>query len=117
MPQLQPIVENIQQFFLPSTENAPEADRAWVRLNLARISAADLLAITGGQGTSESNFMAALIANRILEWNFTDPSGQTLPITLETTSWLDPQDYAFIMSKLNSIAQAAGTLGDAEKKA
>ncbi len=110
MPQLSKNTE-VAQFFLPTTKTAPDADKAWVKLEVGAVTAGDLIGLNDDTGAIEAT--VKLLATRIKEWNFTEADGQPVPITEATVRRLDMEDFGYLASKVKTDV---ATLSDEQKK-
>jgi len=98
MPKLN-VTSQIVKFALPSTANTEnEEDKAWVELETAPSSTADIV-LVDPNGT-EVEAAIAMLAVRIKDWNFTDETGAKLPITVDTVKHLDLNDFGFLADKI-----------------
>lgn len=98
MPTLQAPQEEIKRFVLPSTKDLPEADQAWVDLDIAKVIASDMVGMDGANGRIEASL--ELLLGRIRGWNFTDATGASLPITVDNLKLIDALDYIYLTGQI-----------------
>lgn len=103
--------EKLEKLYLPSTESLPEADRAYVVIDVAPLKTGDVLGFKDGM--AELEMATTLLTERIKEWNYTTENGDSIPITSETVKLLHLDDFTFLQSK---VMQSATNLSDTEKK-
>ncbi len=96
-----PVLEDtskLEKIYLPSTEKEEkEEDRGWVRL---RDYVPAGVIIDHKDSNMEVASLHALVSS-ILEWNFTDEKGTTLPVTVENVRKLKLPDYTFLITKVD----------------
>lgn len=109
MPQFKK-TSNKQKFWLPSTKDLPEADRAWVELELGDITAGDVVE-AAEDDASNAQIGLNMLASRITDWNFTDESGNKVPIDVEHCALLDIADFSFLGEKLSMEKRLAAVKG------
>lgn len=98
MPQLRSHNANKKQVILPSTKDLPPEDQAWVVVDVSPATAADTLDITEGMGSMR--ILITLLANRIVEWNYTDENGVAIPITFDSVCRFDIEDLKYLANML-----------------
>lgn len=111
MPKL--AADNIVEITLPS--GTPD-DPAIVKLNTT-ITTKQALSAADVEGNAA---MLGLIASMITDWNFTDESGQPVPITEETVGRLELEDFKAISDTVGESIDSAlqqKNVGPDEKKA
>jgi hypothetical protein len=91
MPQL--TSQKTEKIYLPSTENLPKEEQAWVEVR-SRISVNDM-------------------ASLIKDWNFTDSDGTTIEITNQSVGDLEPNDFNKI---LEVVFKAKSVTAEDQKK-
>ena len=101
----------LERFYLPSTESLPEEEKAFVDMEIGKLTTEDIVNIDPKAPEMEVGLM--MLTARIKGWNFTDEKGEALPVTLETVKMLDIEDFGFLAQK---IPQDFKTLDTAEKK-
>lgn len=90
--------EIIDRFYLPSTENLPEADKAWVDMDISKLTTEDVTNMDSK--ASEISIGIGMLTGRIKGWNFTDANGVPLPVSEETVRLLDIEDFGFLSTKI-----------------
>ena len=98
MPVLQ-AESKVERFYLPSTENAPEADKAFVDMEVGKLTTGDIVNVD--PKSAEVEIGVNMLASRIKGWNFTDVEGNPLPVTTEAVKLLDVEDFGFLAGKLS----------------
>jgi len=104
---------DIKQFFLPSTASLPEADQAWVKMDVSPLNAQDFLVMEGGESAVKIGMR--VFAERIKEWNFTEADGTTVPIAYENILRLDQGDLKYLSSQMPSMSANAQLNADQKK--
>lgn len=112
MPILKRFTETTRHY-LPSTENLPEEERAWVDMR-ERVVAEDIA--RGNMGGA--NQLTIGLTSFIAAWNFTTEDEVTpVPINTDTVGLMDPRDFNFLIGKMNeAITRVQGGLDKEEKK-
>ena len=111
MPQLKNF-EKKEQIYLPSTKDEPNTeDRAWVVMDVSPVKTGDVAIYDDGMKRGEYQVM--VVANRIKEWNYTDASGEPVPINFDTVTQLDTDDFKYLQTLIES---EPATLSTDEKK-
>lgn len=110
MPQLQP--SKLERYYLPSSKELPEAEQAFVDMEVGKLTAGDIIGVD--PKASETESAIRMLANRIKGWNFTDSEGQELEINFENVSKLDMDDFTFLAEKIDF--DTVSGLDTAEKK-
>ena len=90
MPQL--ATDKIVELKLPSSK---ADDQAIVKVNTTLGAKHQLLA-ADAQGKGLNLATLDLLADVIVDWNFTDEKGQPMPITVDTVGKLHPDDFGAI---------------------
>ena len=110
-----PVLDNknkVERVYLPSTKNLPQEEQAFVDMNTGPLTAGDIIGVD--PKLQEELVMAVImLTNRIAGWNFTDASGEDLPVTAENVRMLGVEDFTFLAEKL---PQGESSLDDSEKK-
>jgi hypothetical protein len=104
----------VARFFLPSTKDAAEADKAWVDLEVGAVVAGDLVDID--DKTTKVGATIKLLVSRLRDWNFTDTVEGVetkIPINEESMRRMDMNDFGYLATKVNSDVQG---LSDEQKK-
>lgn len=105
---------HVKQMYLPQPKAQdgnplPQDQQAWVKMDFRAVDGSDIT-----QGIS--NFVdpfGAFLVRRIVEWNFVDETGQTLPITYENVMRIGKENIAYLASQpLTTVA----ALDDEQKK-
>ncbi len=102
MPVLETKRESLR-FELPSST---KEDPAWVEI-YQKIMAGDILDLKRAEGNFSQTFFIAL-SHIIKEWNFTDASGEKVPVTEESVQFLDMLDLGFIAEKAKAFKEYSG---------
>lgn len=89
MPRLRPT--RIEKITLPSYEDLPEAERAYVELQIPA-HMTDFEDVN--QDEPQIRQTASVIAKKIKSWNLTDEQDQPLPVNTDTVVALDAVDFA-----------------------
>jgi hypothetical protein len=112
MPQL--TSQKTEKIYLPSTENLPKEEQAWVEVR-SRISVNDMasLNITGGTVSATMADFLPVVASLIKDWNFTDSDGTTIEITNQSVGDLEPNDFNKI---LEVVFKAKSVTAEDQKK-
>lgn len=110
MPVLQGKAELVK-FALPSTKDRPEADQAWVEMDISPLKTGDIIGFDPNGSQAESAL--AMLAARIKDWNYTDTDGLKLEINIDTVKRLDIKDFGFLAEK---IPEGSDGLSVDEKK-
>lgn len=81
----------IKKIFLPSYEDLPEEDRAWVEVECSTqmIDFEDV-----DQSQSELRSTAQILVKKIKSWNLVTDDEKPMPITVENVVSLDSADFA-----------------------
>ena len=111
MPVLRDKVKKTERFYLPSTDNLPEPEKAFVDMDVSPMITADIITLNTKGGEVEVG--ARMLAQRIEGWNFTDEAGNDVPVTFENIKRLDLGDFGFLADKLDTDIEG---LPVAEKK-
>lgn len=116
MPIVKPVEEELEQIYMPSTENAPNLeDRFWVVLDVSPAMGRELVEVSS-KDTAGTTLMKSVIS-RIREWNYLQEDGTAWPITLENVGkLLDIGEINFLSDKVKT-REAPQQLSDAQKKA
>lgn len=116
MPIVKPVEEELEQIYLPSTENDPNKEnRAWVVLDVSPAMGRDLIEIQS-RDSAGMTMMKGLL-RRLREWNFYKEDGTAWPIDIDTMQGLlDITDINFLNDKIKA-SRAAQPLSEPEKKA
>lgn len=88
----------LERFYLPSTESLPEEDKAFVDMEVGKLTTADIMNID--PKAPEVQIGVMMLASRIKGWNFTDEEGNELPITFDNVQKLDVEDFGFLAGKM-----------------
>jgi hypothetical protein len=105
MPQIQDASLQIKRFVLPTTKDLPEDQQAWVDLNVGKFLLRDTLAVEHTETIPQANF--DLLMMRIKDWNYTDSTGQKLPIDREHVEVaIDPLDFRFLVTQMEESEDA-----------
>lgn len=99
-----------EKVFLPSTKDKT-GDNAWVEMITGPMVGADIVGVD--PRGDEITAVMAMLKNRIINWNFTDISGQPVPVTVENIKRLAWEDIQFLQ---DLIQQYVSGLSDEEKK-
>ena len=91
MPQLRKAEE--KQVILPSFEDLPENEQAWVKVK-TRVQMSDFAQVDRTKG--EVMATAQVMASKIIDWNLEGEDGQKLPITAENVALLEAVDFGYI---------------------
>ena len=110
MPTLQK-KSKIERFYLPSTKDLPEDQKAFVDMETGKLTAGDIVGVDVKAGEVEIG--VRMLASRIKGWNFTDEQGNPLEVNFETVQLIDMEDFAFLAQK---IPQDLEKLSVPEKK-
>lgn len=102
---------DIQQLWLPSTENEPDENKAWVTMDVSPQKASDMLGFSTSMTEAEMGF--SMISARLKDWNYEDAQGEKVPINMNTIGLLSTKDFQFLQ---NSIKSESVALGAEEKK-
>lgn len=113
MPQLKQLETKPQKFVLPSTAELPEADQAWVVLDVSPILTGDMIGMENIGGQIEISL--SVLLNKITDWNYTEADGTTTPITLDNLKRLDVGDYMYLTAQLNG-GKVPSSLTQEQKK-
>lgn len=113
MPQLKQATNDIKQFMLPSTSSLPEADQAWVKMDVGQLLGGDVMDMLDGEKTGAGTLSCNMLASRIKEWNYTKPDGTPEDITAESVRRLDVQDLTYLLNQFNM--PSGSQLGDKKK--
>ncbi len=113
MPKLSAPKPDVKRFFLPSTKNLPEAEQAYVDLNIGKLTTGDLAGVDDDGGKVEMT--AAVLAGRIQGWNFTEEDGVTpMPVTLKAIMMFNIDDFIYLNSQFENVIENG--LSTAQKK-
>jgi hypothetical protein len=97
---------------LPSTEKSE--DKAIVTVK-EKLLLRDLALIREGDNDLDSNING--LSTMIVDWNYTDESGQAVPITKDSLLELEVEDFSFLVSELmDAIENTHKGADDEEKK-
>lgn len=105
-----PVLTNkskIDRFFLPSTKDLPEAEQAFVDMEVGPITTGDIVGVDPKAGEVEIG--VRMLAARIKGWNFTDEAGADVEVTFENVSKLDMEDFSFLAGKLPQSVEGLST--------
>lgn len=111
MPVLKQHEENVQRIYLPSTKHLPEAEQAFVDMDVRPLQTGSLEQMSA-EGSMLS-FNLEIVTSRIKGWNFTDENGADLPVAIETVKLLDVEDFNALKDSIETV----GGVTEAEKKA
>lgn len=116
MPIVKTVEEELEQIYLPSTENAPNPeDRFWVVLDVSPAMGRDLLEVSS-RDTAGMTLIKGVVS-RLREWNYQQADGTVWPITVENVSkLLDIDEITFLNNKIKTRTMPQ-TLSESEKKA
>lgn len=114
MPVLKKYEEKIDRIYLPSTEHLPEEQKAFVDMDTRPVQTADIEDVD--PELSQISISVEMLAERIKGWNFTDESGNDLPVTVENIKLLEVSDFVHLGDIINKSSQKR-ELSTAEKKA
>lgn len=103
----------IERLFLPSTKDKTGDEAAWVDFDISATTAGSYLGIDGAYANDRVAITLQTLVNRIVDWNYTDVSGEKVPITFETVKRLSEDDYKFLVEQIPTEKRS---LSDAEKK-
>lgn len=92
--------EKQKQVFLPSTEELPEDQRAWVTMDISPLKTGDLA--HSQDGASTAALIMDAVFGRIREWNFTDEEGTPLPITRHNFNAIGITDYNHMRDQIET---------------
>lgn len=112
MPYLPEVDEQIVKIILPSTEDQPEADQAWVEMDAAPLRTLDMIEIDGIDGANARGVQILLM--RIKKWNLTDKEGVLRPINEHYISLLPLSDSNYLSERLTK--PKLPLMGTEEKK-
>lgn len=101
----------VERFYLPSTEALPEAEKAFVDMEVGKLTTGDIINVDPKAAEVEIGVM--MLTARIKGWNFTDTEGNALEVTSETVKMLDVEDFGFLAQK---ISQDFNNISTEEKK-
>lgn len=123
MPELQitsePIIEHV---VLPTYTDQPEADQAWVDIDVSPMTGADMDVYDedSTDGNKVISLTFRLLAERIKKWNFTykDAAGtdQPTPITAENVRHLNITDFSYLNKIVRTKSSTGPGIGDPAKK-
>lgn len=102
MPSLEKKTE-VARFFLPTTKDAAEADKAWVDLEIGAVVAGDLIEID--ETSTKVGATIKLLSSRIKDWNFTDTVDGVetkVPINESSVRKLDMTDFGYLATKVKA---------------
>lgn len=103
---------DILKLVLPSTKDLPEADQAWVELDVSYIKTNEIV----GAGASTAQELAYdIVASRIKSWNYTDEAGAPLAVSTDNVGAMDAGDYKFIESEIGKDRNATPITDDQKK--
>jgi hypothetical protein len=105
--------DTTKRFIAPSTANEP--DQGYVEMTTYPICADDYVNIMGRTNDPTINVNGELLARRIKDWNYTDPTGVKLEISAKACSRLPVDDQLFFINCIES--KPSTEVGDEEKKA
>lgn len=97
----------IERLYLPSTKDLPEADQAFVDMEVGPITTGDIVGVDPKAGEVEIG--VRMLTARIKGWNFTDGAGNEVEVTFENVSKLDMEDFAFLAGKLPQSVEGLTT--------
>lgn len=90
--------EKIERFYLPSTKHLPEAEQAFVDLDIGELKTGDMIGVDPTAGEVEIGIR--MLAARIKGWNFTDANGTDLEVNFENVQRLSMDDFTFLADKI-----------------
>ena len=110
LPSLPP--SNIKRLFLPTTATLPEADQAWVDMEVNPANVKDWLQTdpSGNLGKLSIN----ILTDRIKNWNYTEEDGTAVPITADTIIRMGNTNLTFLAQQIETSSST--TLTAEEKK-
>lgn len=103
-----------KQYVLPSTANAKPEDQAVLTVRIDA-TASDLMASDETEGGNIRKTVT-LLATLIEKWNYTEPDGSPVPVTVESVARLSPQDIHFLEKQIEADLKVSAGLDDEEKK-
>jgi hypothetical protein len=123
MPQLKAYTADIKQFYLPSTakdengNDVPTSEQAWVKMDVGEVTGGEVIEVVNEDGLTPGKVAINMLTERIKEWNFTTPDGQTEAITVANVRRMDAGDLGYLVQKLAGAAKLGGQqLSDDQKK-
>ena len=116
MPVVKPVEEELEQIYLPRTENEPnQEDRFWVAFDVSPAMGRDLLGVSS-KDTAGLTLLKGVVS-RLREWNYLQEDGTAWPITLENVNkLLDIDEITFLNNKIKARTKPQA-LSEPEKKA
>lgn len=104
----------IKKFWLPSTASLPEDDpqKDWVTMDTGSMLAGDLAAVEESDLGLKS---LVVLQRRILDWSFTEPSGEKAPITVENVACILRGDFIYLCGQIQDNAVQAGLTPEQKK--
>lgn len=108
-----PVLKNrelVKEFVLPSTKNLPKEDQAIVAMDVSPIKTGDVVGVS--QGMTEGEASVRMLYERIKSWNYTDETGNLLPVSFDNVKALDIDDFKFLEGQISGVDSSL----DAEKK-
>lgn len=109
--------EKLEVIYLPSTATdkdgnpVPQLEQDWVSMDISPLKTRDIVNIQ--QGLSEIEIAVNMLVGRIREWSYTDDTGAAVPITFDTVTNLNINDFNHLAEK---IPRPEASLADDEKK-
>lgn len=100
MPQLKQATTDMKQFMLPSTSALPEAEQAWVKMDVGELLGGEVMDLMDdGNVNARGALSRAMLASRIKEWNFTGPDGTSDAITTENVRRMEMEDLSYLFGQ------------------